>query len=169
MGDDAAAFAFFPCIRFSQDGLMRLRGDAFDQRSKSEEEKLLYSLSMHEQLALFYGLITKMAIVCLRKSIPLVIENPYSSLHYLTRYWPIKSKVVDLNRRKNGDYYEKPTQFWFIGCEPLDNFIFDEAIACYPKKTIQEERGADRSLMSPDYARRFIRQHLKIYDESDAE
>ena len=168
IGEGEAIFAFFPCIRFCPDGLMRMRGDAWDMRNKSQLWKLENALEVHTQLSRFYSLITKMAIVCMRKDIPLVIENPSSSQHYLTKYWPAKAQIVDENRRESGDYYSKPTQFWFINCEPLNNVILDEAIAYHPKAKIQETHGTARSMISPDYARRFIRTYLKEYDAGDA-
>jgi len=146
---------------------MRFKGVACDQKNKTDEEKLLSSLKLHNELSAFYELITKLVLVCMRKGIPLIIENPYASQHYLTRYWPIEPAIIDLNRRKSGDYYEKPTQYWFVNCEPLNNLIMDEAIALHPKKIVLDERGATRSLISPDYARRFIRTYLKKYDEKD--
>ena len=73
-----------------------------------------------------------------------------------------------MDRRQNGDYYEKPTQFWFINCEPLNNLLFDEPIASHPKKIVSKEGTVERSLISPDYARRFIRSYLKPYEPEDA-
>lgn len=143
IGEGEAIFAFFPCIRFSKDGLMRLRGEAYDMRNKSTLWKLENALELHWQLSSFYELITKLAIVCVQRDIPLVIENPYAPHHYLTRYWPIKATIIDENRR-------------------------DEAIANHAPVRIQKTHGNVRSLISPDYARRFIRTYLKEYDAEDA-
>ena len=167
MAEEEAIIAFFPCVRFEVQIIMRFKGLASDQKNKSLEDKLKHSLKLHDELSNFYSIITKLVLICLKKGLPLVIENPYSTQHYLTRYWPIEPKIIDINRWKNGDYYEKPTQYWFINCEPLKNLIMDEGIAIHGKKKIEKERGAMRSMISPEYARRFIRQYLKKYDESD--
>lgn len=107
-----------------------------------------------------------MAIVRYRKGLKMVIENPFSTQHYLTRYWAIKSKLVDENRRDRGDYQVKPTQYWFINCEPKNNFIM-EAQVINEKRTHQNARARDgksakvmRSMISTDYANRFIREFL---------
>lgn len=61
---------------------------------------------------------------------------------------------------------KKPTQYWFINCEPKNNFIF-EPIEYVEKKIIGKVRGTDtttrkteRSMMHPQYARRFIKQYI---------
>ena len=106
-----------------------------------------------------YGLISKMVIVCLRKKLKLIIENPYSKEHYLYRYWCIKPKVIDFDRRERGDYYTKPTQYWFINCEPKNNLIF-ECIMIPEKKWVNNENKVTRSLLSPIYANRFLREFV---------
>ena len=164
-----AIFAFFPCIRFTAMAQLKFTGNSYDMKGKSEEFLLRNSMRLHEELTELYNLISKMVLICMEKEIPLIIENPYSTDHYLAKYWPIKPKIIDRNRRDFGDYYEKPTQYFFINCEPLNNLIMDEATACHKLKKINETYGAERSLISPDYARRFIRTYLKDYDERDAE
>lgn len=53
------------------------------------------------------------------KGVRCVIENPYSTAHYLTRYCPLKADYIIMDRSKYGDYFKKPTQFWFLNCEPI--------------------------------------------------
>jgi len=92
-----------------------------------------------------------------------VIENPYTQPHYLTQYWCIKPKLIDKNRRNNGDYMEKPTQYWFIGFEPKQNLVF-EPLDYVPKRVCDYVSGKDRarirSEIHPQYASRFIRQYI---------
>lgn len=49
--------------------------------------------------------------------------------------WAIPSKIIDKDRTLRGDYFEKPTQYWFIGCEPKYNMIL-EAYTWNKKKDI---------------------------------
>ena len=126
----------------------------------SDKQKLEYDLKLHKELSYFYEIITKLAIVCIKKRIALVIENPYSTTHYLTKYWAIPAKIIDKDRTLRGDYYEKPTQYWFINCEPKYNMIF-EAYAWNKKKNIEHTSNkTERSLISSDYANRFIREFM---------
>ena len=156
--------AFFPCIRFEAQILLWFRGQAMQQKKWDDIKKLEHDLKLHEELASNYALITKLVLICLRKEIPLIIENPYSEQHYLTRYWAIKPKLIDTNRREMGDYEKKPTQYWFINCEPQNNFIF-ECIDVKKKVRHNDLFGKPnytvlRSMISPDYANRFIREFI---------
>ena len=124
-------------------------------------------MKLHKEMDMMYQLISKMVIVCLRKGLRLVIENPKSIPHHLTDYWPLKPSIIDKDRRKNGDYYKKPTQYWFINCEPKNNLVF-EALDYVPQikseHVVKDDFGLDRttarSMIHPQYANRFIRQYL---------
>lgn len=164
--DNDFIIAFFPCIRFEDQIQMHFRGTAYQCKNMNVEQKLEYDLKLHEELSGLYNLITKLAIICIRKGIPLVIENPYSTTHYLVKYWAIPYTILDKNRYENGDYYEKPTQYWFINCEPQRNFIF-EPIEYVSKKSINHQKKEEnidktvlRSMIHPQYASRFIREFI---------
>lgn len=164
---DDIIMAFFPCTRFEQQILLWFRGDAMQQRNWSLEKKLEKDLSLHFELSKNYEIITKLVIVCLRKDLRLIIENPYSEQHYLTRYWCIKPKYIDYDRTKTGDYFKKPTQYWFVNIDPKNNLVF-EGIDIKKKKTISDFFGKDnfqveRSMISKDYARRFIQEFILEY------
>lgn len=152
--------AFFPCVRFEDQVQMHFRGTAFQQKKWTDEHKLESDLKLHKELDLMYETITKLAIVCIRKNLPLIIENPYSTTHYLVKYWAIPSKVIDKDRTLRGDYFEKPTQYWFINCEPQYNMIL-EAYSYNKKKIISNTSSkTERSLIAPEYANRFIREFI---------
>lgn len=151
--------AFFPCIRFEAQVLLNFRGENSGFKDWSLRKKLSYNLKLHDELNKNYSLITKLVIICIDKNIPLIIENPYGEQHYLKRYWCIKPKIIDNNRRENGDYYVKPTQYWFINCEPKNNFIF-EPLELVKQKKVSEENTVERSMIHPQYANRFIREYI---------
>ena len=68
---------------------------------------------------------------------------------------------AEINRQRRGDYYKKPTQYWFVGCEMTHGQTYQ-----IPEKTmtIRTSKSGlkaglcseDRSMISPDYARNFI-------------
>lgn len=126
----------------------------------SDQKKLENDLKLHKELSELYELITKLVIICLRRKIPLIIENPYSTTHYLVKYWAIPSKVIDMDRTTRGDYYKKPTQYWFINYKPKYNMILEPQI--YQEKKIIEQvhNKTERSLIAPEYANRFIREFI---------
>ena len=157
---DDLIMAFFPCVRFEEQIRLGFRGEQYQLKNYTDEQKLEYDLKLHSELAKLYELVTKLAIVCLRKSLKLIIENPWSERHYLRQFWALKPKIIDKNRRLKGDYYIKPTQYWFIGCEPKDNFVL-EPIELTQKKTVEYVNYAvERSLISKNYARRFIKEFI---------
>lgn len=168
--------AFFPCIRFENQIMLSFRGQAYGMKNWPDEKKMAYDMALMEELRDMYMLINKMFIVCIRKNLKLIVENPYSEEHFLRRYWCIQPSVIDLDRRERGDYFKKPTQYWFVNCEPKNNFIFGEAFDNAierrgsdawknRRKTDYEKTGAKdiktaRSMIHPDYANRFIREFI---------
>lgn len=99
-------------------------------------------------------------VVCQRE-LKLVIENPYSVFHYLTNNFPCKPALIDKNRMERGDYYRKPTQYWFVNFEPAFGTSYQSPSV---RKIVEYSKSSDqaglcseeRSLISPDYARNFI-------------
>lgn len=153
--------AFFPCTRFEDQVLLSFRGQNSGMRGFSQKQKLEYDLKLHLELSLFYKMVTKLAIVCLDKGLKLVIENPYSSQHYLVKYWSLPSDFVDNDRTLRGDKFKKPTQYWFINCKPSYNVIFEPQIIHKEYKTIECcSNKVERSMITPEYANRFIREFL---------
>lgn len=158
--------AFFPCTRFEDQIQMGFRGTMFQQKNWGNIQKLEYDLELHKELSRLYELVTKLAIVCLKRNVKLIIENPYSTTHYLVKYWSIPYTILDTDRTLKGDYYKKPTQYWFINCEPKNNIIFEPLLLVEKKRiTARVKDGgtnntAERSMIHPQYANRFIREFI---------
>lgn len=160
-------FAFFPCTRFEAIIPLAFRGEQRQQEGKTDEEKLAYSMKLHEELHGLYMRICKLFTICLRGGWRMIVENPATQPHYLTQFFPVKPKVIDKDRTKNGDYYRKPTQYWFVNCEPESNVVF-EPIECVEKHTIMKARlmkgeistQTKRSMIHHQYATRFIKQYV---------
>lgn len=161
--NDDLIFAFFPCTRFENQIILHFKGAASQQKNHTLEKKLLKDIELHNELNLFYQIITKLVIVCIRKNIKLIIENPYSQLHYLTRYWALSPAIIDKDRTRRGDYYKKPTQYFFVNFEPKQEIVFDYMELKPKQKTIENTHDkVERSMISPIYARRFIKEFIKI-------
>ncbi len=151
--------AFFPCVRFEAQVLLNFRGENSGYKDWSLRKKLSNDLKLHNELNRNYELITKLCIICIDRNISLIIENPYSEQHYLKRYWCIKPAIIDMNRRDNGDHFIKPTQYWFINCNPKNNFIF-EPLLQVEYKIVDNQNTVGRSMIHPQYANRFIREFI---------
>ena len=166
ISQDDLILAFFPCTRFESRVPLWFRGEAQQQKNWTIFQKLDYSMNLHDELHEFYLLISKLVYVAKKKGLRMVIENPYMQPHYLTTYWCLRPTLIDKDRTQNGDYYQKPTQYWFINCEPYYNLVF-EPLDYVERQVIAKVKKKDglsvktqRSMIHPQYANRFIRQYL---------
>jgi hypothetical protein len=171
---DDLVMAFFPCIRFEASILLSFRGQNKAFKKWDNVQKMKYCIKLHEELHQLYVLVNQLFIIAIRNGFKMIVENPYSKEHYLHRYWCIKPSVIDKNRRERGDYYVKPTQYWFINCEPKNNLIFEameinavggkDAVrnitASHFKDENVKSQKVARSMIHPDYANRFIREFI---------
>lgn len=163
---DDLILAFFPCTRFEAKVPLWFRGENYSQRNWSLEKKLETSITMQNELTELYVLLCKLVIVCIKKNLKMVIENPYTQPHYLTTYWCLKPDLIDKDRTENGDYYKKPTQYWFLNCSPKYNLVFEpidyveQRVITRTKKQENTTIKTERSMIHPQYANRFIRQYL---------
>lgn len=160
IGQDDLIFAFFPCTRFETQISMSFRGEAYQMAKYSDIKKLECDLKLHKELSNNYELITKMAIICLKRGIRLIIENPLTQPHYLTMYWCLKPSILDRDRTERGDAQTKPTQYWFIGCQAENNIIFEPLDYVEHTRHLDTRNATKRSLIHPQYASRFIREFI---------
>ena len=72
-----------------------------------------------------------------------------------------KPTLIDKNRAARGDFFVKPTQYWFVNCEPTFG-MYSEQIQRNIKKVMNQKCSSggicskERSMISSDYARNFI-------------
>lgn len=162
IGGGDLIIAFFPCIYFSSNNTLHFDGTwlTYQQREMSELEINEAILKRGRERQYFYEILLKMFSVCTMRGLRMIVENPYATHHYLHANFPYKPKLIDHNRRLRGDYFRKPTQYWFHNCEPTYGESF-----CKPKevKNVKQLSGGkgglcneERSLISSDYARNFI-------------
>jgi hypothetical protein len=158
---DDFIMAFFPCIYFCATSQMAFFWTCVNYRTKSMKEKTDLILQRSKDREYFFSLAVKMLAVAQMRGLRLVMENPWSEQTFLKANFVAPPTVVDMDRTKRGDYYIKPTAYWFINCKPTHGRSFQR-----PKehKTIMTSKGAsraglcseERSMISPDYARNFI-------------
>lgn len=170
---DDIIMAFFPCIRFENQVMLFYRGQAYQQKDWTDKEKMQFDMGLLNETKENYDLVNMLFIVCIDRELKLIMENPYSEEHFLRRYWCYPPAVIDKDRRENGDYYKKPTQYWFLNCEPKFNFLFEateyNAVDCKdPIRLMNKSHYEDfantkkeaRSMIHPTYANRFIRTYI---------
>lgn len=153
--------AFFPCIYFCAMSQMAFTWGYYRKKTvKGATEEILKRMKERER---FYGLAVKMLTVAKERGLRLVMENPWNEQTYLKANFVMPPTMVDNNRMLRGDYYVKPTAYWFINCEPTKGCT-EQLDKMKEKKTILTSKGSkrsgvcseERSMISPDYARNFI-------------
>lgn len=170
---DDIILAFFPCVRFENQIMLAYRGQQFQQKEWTLKQKMIFDMKLLAETKQNYDLVNMLFIICIDRGLRLIMENPFSEEHFLRRYWCLPPSLIDRDRRENGDYYKKPTQYWFLNCEPQNNFLFEaieyNAIDCKDAiRMMSKEHYEDfaktkkeaRSMIHPFYANRFIRQQI---------
>jgi len=157
---DDLILAFFPCIFFSQQNTTFFDGTNINWKTNTTKEKADMILQRSRERQHFYEMALKMFTICDVRGIRLIVENPYSSVHYLHNNFPYKPAMIDKNRQLRGDYFRKPTQYWFVNCEPTYGQSYQQPTMKRTVNGLSGHQGSlcdeDRSLISPDYARNFI-------------
>lgn len=153
--------AFFPCIYFCENNQLYFTGKHKNLSKMLPKQKANVILERLHNRDIFYSLCLKLFVVCETNNLRLIVENPYATQHYLTENFMYKPSIIDRDRTKRGDFFKKPTQYWFVNSEPTSGSSYQ-----YPKefKTIGKAKSGikagicseDRSMISPDYARNFI-------------
>lgn len=154
--------AFFPCIYFTGSvNPCYFTIENTNYRKLTMKEKFDAMLERADNRNDFYKLLYKMIGICMLRGLSIVIENPFSSLHYLHNNFLKEPSIIDKDRRRRGDYFTKPTGYWFFNCEPTHGQSFQK-----PQKELRvwESKSAshaglcseERSMISPNYARNFI-------------
>ena len=156
--------AFFPCIYFCQASQTAFTYTYNNYQKLSVREKTDKILERSRNREYFYNLIIKLFCIVQERKMRMIVENPYSPLKHFLEYpqnFVMPPTMIDENRTLRGDYFIKPTAYWFLGCKPTYGFTEQRD---KERKTIKKTRGSDasglcsedRSMISPDYARNFI-------------
>jgi len=153
--------AFFPCIYFCEGNTRMFRFEDKSHEKQTHREAVDSMIERSQNRQYFFELVLKLFCVCDTNGILLINENPYSTIHYLYQYFPYRAALIDKDRSLRGDFFVKPTQYWFINCEPTHLSTMKKN---KNTKTIWSAKGSgksglcseERSMISPDYARNFI-------------
>lgn len=150
-------FAFFPCTYFSSNNQMFFEGTNYAWRGMTQAEKLIKIIDRADERHRYYRVLLMFVTVCERLQLRCIIENPYNAHHYWRFNFPYRPSVIDMNRRLKGDFFKKPTQYIFINCTPAGKMSmqFDKAA-----KYVNDVDQVERSMISSDYARNFICDHI---------
>ena len=153
--------AFFPCIYFEA-LQMTYYTETCNNNKNQGKKKFDIIIDRIEKRNRLYVILYKLVGVCEMKNIRMIIENPATQPHYLlfSENFYKKPTFIDKDRTLRGDWFKKPTAWWFFNCEPTNGKSFQKNSS---KKTIQNSKqgenglcSEERSLIAPNYARNFI-------------
>lgn len=155
--------AFFPCIHFCDAKTMMFKGVHISMKKWTLSKIMDFNIDAAREREKFFTLLMKLVKIVSCKDARMIIENPWNTSRetYLQCNF-IKPSVIDTNRSLRGDYFVKPTAYWFIGCEPTKGYTIQrnrDVKIVYKQRDKQFTKGQcskQRSLISPDYARNFI-------------
>ena len=168
---DDLIIAFFPCIYFCEANARLFRFEDLTHHTHTHKEACDDMLKRSRDRQHFFELALKLFCVCDIRGLRLIVENPYSTIHYLQQYFPYRPLVIDKDRSLRGDKFKKPTQYWFINCvntfgfteqprRPIPVNSLDDRSKNKNYKKMREEGicicSEERSTMTSDYARNFI-------------
>ena len=157
---DDLVMAFFPCIYFCEGSQVAFSFEYWNYRKMKVMESASEIIKRSHKREKFYTMFIKMYAICRSRQIRMIIENPWSGQTYLKANF-IPPTIIDKNRLIRGDYFKKPTAYWFISCKPT----YGSSIQINKKqKKICSTKGSktagicskERSMISSDYARNFI-------------
>ena len=162
---DDLIMAFFPCIYFCDNNTMYFEDTSFgfeEMFNGKTFERYKYIIERNDKRNKFYKILWQLVAIVTKFELKLIIENPWNlnNLGYLQRNF-IKPSIIDKNRLLRGDFFKKPTAYWFINAEPTNGFTLQHDKV---KKIVNNCKAAksagicseERSMISPDYARNFI-------------
>lgn len=147
---DDLIMAFFPCIKFCSVMEQIQHEDFYDASQKKRKDfgtesyyrqKWQTLRNFSQERFQFYDLALKLTAVIQIKGLRMIFENPYHPVNFTNHFWFMRTSLIDKDRTLRGDYFRKPTAYWFVGCTPTHGQTFTPI----PKsqiKTITSGSGA---------------------------
>ena len=158
---DDLVMAFFPCIYFSSLSQMQMSLTEVNKRNMPIEARYEAVIERSRNRQRFLELLIMLMGTCEIHGLRLIVENPWAMQTYLKTGFIKQPSLIDNDRTKRGDYFQKPTAFWFINCEPTHGLTYQkdkEVVRVRDAKPAPRAGlcSEERSMISNDYARNFI-------------
>ena len=157
---DDLIMAFFPCVYFSDMSQILHTWGAYPKYDCKKATDCILNRSNNRHR--FYQLCIKMLATAKTRGLRMIMENPWGTQSFLRNDFVTPPAIVDRDRSLRGDYFSKPTAYWYINCEPTMGLTIQKLHK--PKRVKKDAKPSgkagqcseERSMISPDYARNFI-------------
>lgn len=151
-------FAFFPCTYFSSCSQVSFSFDCKHYWKKSVIEAARIMLERNYMRSYYFGVLLKLVAIVIDRKLPFAFENPWAGNTFLKGNFSFVPSVVHWDRSLYGDFFRKPTAYWFF------NFKFPffppTPVARKRTFTIHQKKGIERSLISQDYSDIFVDHYI---------
>lgn len=153
IGGGDLIMAFFPCIRFCSVMEQIQHEDFYDAAAKRKKNfgtaeyyvrKWEVLRGYSQERFYFYDLALKLTAVCQIKGLRMIMENPWHPTNFTNHFWFMRTSVIDKDRTRRGDYFKKPTAYWYVGCTPTFGQSFQQT-SKNKIKTITAGSGASKT------------------------
>ena len=145
---DDLIIAFFPCIKFCSVMEQMQHEDFYDSSHKNIQANYDYYVRKWKTLRklsqdrfLYYDIALKLVAVIQIKRLRMIFENPWHPTNFTNHFWFLRPSLIDKDRTRRGDYFRKPTVYFYVGCTPTVGYSYQPT----PKdkvKTITAGSGA---------------------------
>lgn len=156
--------AFFPCVYFCEGSKLSQTYYSINYKGMSIREKTEKILQRQKNRTYFLNLLTKLFCVAYERGLRMIVENPATCNFLLTpQNFVEPPKLIDKNRTTRGDWFRKPTAYWFVNCDPTHMHTHTHTPRSEMKTVANQKKGkqagscsTERSMISATYARNFI-------------
>lgn len=151
--------AFFPCTYFSSMSQALFSKEYGKKNGWSVDTFYDFVISRSEKRQEYLVRLMKLFKIVEQRGLRLILENPATTSYLLGQgNFVAPPTLIDWDRTLRGDYFKKPTAYWFVNCQPEGSRTFWKR--GYIPKAIKEEDGFSRSLISKEYAKLFINDYI---------
>ena len=109
--------AFYPCTYFCQMSQYAQSLNYRNYQHMTESEALDKIIERQNKRNEFLVRLTKFVKVCVDRKLRMIFENPITG-SFITNYFLKDPTIKDNNRMLRGDFFVKPTGYWYWNCEP---------------------------------------------------
>lgn len=119
--------AFFPCIKFCSVMEQMQHEDFYDASQWNcknfgtvdyYRRKWEVLRGYSQERFYFYDIALMLTGVVQIKGLRMIVENPYHPVNFTNHFWFVRPSLIDKDRTRRGDYFRKPTAYWYINCAP---------------------------------------------------
>lgn len=158
---DDLIIAFFPCIKFCSVMEQMQHEDFYDCSHKNNKnigtpdyfrQKWFTLRKQSQERFQFYDIALKLTAVIQIKGLRMIFENPWHPTNFTNHFWFLRPSVIDKDRTRRGDYFRKPTVYFYVGCTPTVGYSYQPT----PKDKVRTITAGSGALKTKKRMKEFL-------------